>query len=111
MPIKVQCACGRSMLVKDELAGKLARCPDCKRPVRVPGGRAVEPEYLDEDEDDRPARRPRRGDDRYDDDEDERRPRRGSRSDFDFDDYDDRRRYRDERGARSYRGPSPQQAV
>ena len=60
MPIKVQCACGRSMLVKDELAGKLARCPDCKQPVRVPGGGGtVEPEYLDE-EDDRSARRPRR---------------------------------------------------
>ncbi|MBI1916329.1 MAG: hypothetical protein HYS12_16595, partial [Planctomycetes bacterium] len=53
MPIKVQCDCGRTMTVRDELAGKLARCPACKRPVRVPSGK---PKLQAGDEEDRLAR-------------------------------------------------------
>ncbi len=38
MAIEVQCgACGRALRVKDELAGKTVRCPDCRQPLRIPG--------------------------------------------------------------------------
>ncbi|MBI5368256.1 MAG: hypothetical protein HZA54_14570 [Planctomycetes bacterium] len=36
MPIRFSCACGRSIAVKDEHAGKLIKCPACAKPVRVP---------------------------------------------------------------------------
>ncbi len=36
MPVKFQCTCGRSMNVKDALAGKLVKCPACETKVRVP---------------------------------------------------------------------------
>jgi hypothetical protein len=37
MAIEVQCAaCGRALRVKDELAGKTVRCPDCRQPLRIP---------------------------------------------------------------------------
>lgn len=35
MPIRFSCACGRSIAVKDELSGKLIKCPACAKPVRV----------------------------------------------------------------------------
>jgi hypothetical protein len=38
MPIKVTCQCGKSFAAKDELAGKAVRCPNCKQPLRIPGG-------------------------------------------------------------------------
>lgn len=38
MPITVQSACGRSFPLKDELAGKLVKCPECGEEIRVPGG-------------------------------------------------------------------------
>jgi predicted Zn finger-like uncharacterized protein len=39
MPIRATCqACESSFLVKDELAGKLGKCPRCGEVFRVPGG-------------------------------------------------------------------------
>src|SRR5262245_61383971 len=39
MPIRATCeACESSFLVKDELAGKLGKCPRCGETFRVPGG-------------------------------------------------------------------------
>ncbi len=40
MAISVSCKCGKQMKVKDELAGKAVRCPDCKSPLRIPGAAA-----------------------------------------------------------------------
>jgi len=37
MPIKVQCACGKSFAAKDELAGKTVKCPACQQPLKIPG--------------------------------------------------------------------------
>ena len=36
MPIAVDCACGRGLRIKDELAGKKVRCPECKSILAVP---------------------------------------------------------------------------
>jgi hypothetical protein len=36
MPISFQCACGRTLRVKDELAGRRARCPKCSSILTVP---------------------------------------------------------------------------
>jgi hypothetical protein len=36
MPIEVTCSCGRALNLRDELAGKLVRCPACAGPVEVP---------------------------------------------------------------------------
>lgn len=37
MPIPVECrSCGAKLKVKDELAGKLARCPKCKMGISIP---------------------------------------------------------------------------
>lgn len=36
MPIRVSCACGKSLTVKDELAGKAVKCPGCQQVVRIP---------------------------------------------------------------------------
>ena len=38
MPIAVACKCGKKFKVKDELAGKAVRCPDCKSALRIPTG-------------------------------------------------------------------------
>ena len=44
MPISVQCpACGKEMSVRDELAGRLGKCPDCGQPVRIPVPGAAPP--------------------------------------------------------------------
>jgi ssDNA-binding Zn-finger/Zn-ribbon topoisomerase 1 len=42
MPIKVVCKCGQSFAAKDELAGKVVKCPKCAQPLRIgaPGGQA-----------------------------------------------------------------------
>jgi hypothetical protein len=96
MPIKARCACGRSLVVKDELAGKLVKCPDCKEPLRIPSEDEETPKKRSQDirrqddadpfsfDLDRPARRSRRAGSRYDDDYDD---------EYD-DDYDDRPRRR-----------------
>jgi DNA-directed RNA polymerase subunit RPC12/RpoP len=36
MPILLNCACGRSLRVKDILAGRKVRCPDCSSILTVP---------------------------------------------------------------------------
>ena len=36
MPIPVKCECGRSMKVKDELAGKRGKCPSCGTMLLIP---------------------------------------------------------------------------
>src|SRR5262249_30781454 len=111
MAIRFTCPkCGAELNVKDELAGKLGKCPACKNAVTVPRlaparQEVEEVEEVEEvseadyvDEDDAPRRRPsdvRRGrDDDYDD-----RPRRSRRRD-DEDDYEDESRGRRGRGRR-----------
>ena len=37
MPIQIDCFCGRTIRVKDDLAGKRIRCPDCRCALAVPG--------------------------------------------------------------------------
>jgi pSer/pThr/pTyr-binding forkhead associated (FHA) protein len=37
VPITFHCACGQSITVADQFAGKMGRCPGCKNPVQVPG--------------------------------------------------------------------------
>ncbi|TVS09120.1 MAG: hypothetical protein EA424_27785 [Planctomycetaceae bacterium] len=36
MPIKVACKCGQKFAAKDELAGKVVKCPKCEKPLKVP---------------------------------------------------------------------------
>jgi hypothetical protein len=40
MAISVSCACGKTLKVKDCLAGKAVKCPGCHKPIRIPGGPA-----------------------------------------------------------------------
>jgi hypothetical protein len=117
MSIKFTCEhCDTELTVRDELAGKAARCPHCKSVITTPrrGGNGAsgiraknrrddDDEWEDEDEDDRP-RKSKKKSSRRDEDEDEeddrpsRRKSQGrSRRDEDEDDEDD---YEDERGAK-----------
>jgi DNA-directed RNA polymerase subunit M/transcription elongation factor TFIIS len=48
MPIKVSCACGKKLSVKDEHAGKRLKCPACQKPLRIPRPK-VEEESLDDE--------------------------------------------------------------
>ena len=57
MPIKVSCACGKKLSVKDELAGRTLKCPACQKPLRVPKPK-VEEEPAEEDFDDEPSDAP-----------------------------------------------------
>jgi hypothetical protein len=61
MPIPLECACGRSLRVKDELAGRKVKCPQCGGVLAVPKPAAAE-------EDDEPRLIP------LDDSEEESRP-------------------------------------
>src|SRR5262245_43635305 len=36
MPIEMSCACGRALTLRDELAGKTIRCPQCQAELTVP---------------------------------------------------------------------------
>lgn len=36
MPIAISCTCGRDLTLRDELAGKLIRCPACAGTLQVP---------------------------------------------------------------------------
>lgn len=111
MPLQIQCTCGKLLRVKDELAGKKARCPGCKAVLEVPELTVVVPEEddaadvavttappkigaarsgVDEEEDDEPRvklKNPR--DDEVGDDNDEDRRRRRSKRRFGDDDDDD----------------------
>jgi hypothetical protein len=44
MPIPLSCDCGRSMRIKDELAGRKIRCPACKNVITVRGPQATKAE-------------------------------------------------------------------
>jgi hypothetical protein len=35
MPINVTCKCGQRFAAKDELAGKVVKCPKCKQPLKI----------------------------------------------------------------------------
>ena len=78
MPIQVSCNCGRSLRVKDELAGRKVRCPGCEAVLPVPKP-SVDPEeealnlLLSEGPEDRPARS--RAPDPVEREEEEERPR------------------------------------
>ncbi|MEK7468212.1 MAG: hypothetical protein AAB074_12430 [Planctomycetota bacterium] len=41
MPISTSCSCGRKLNLKDELAGKTVKCPQCGNGVRVPDGKST----------------------------------------------------------------------
>jgi hypothetical protein len=40
MPIELNCDCGRALRVKDTLAGKKIRCPECQSILKVPSNEA-----------------------------------------------------------------------
>ncbi len=48
MPIKVACACGKKLAVKDELAGKKVKCPACQKLLSIPKPK-VQEESLDDE--------------------------------------------------------------
>ncbi|MEM9646347.1 MAG: hypothetical protein AAF989_15255 [Planctomycetota bacterium] len=39
MPVRLKCSCGKTLSVRDEMAGKTIKCPGCSKPIRVPGGK------------------------------------------------------------------------
>jgi hypothetical protein len=41
MPISTSCSCGRKLNLKDELAGKTVKCPQCGSAVHVPDGKST----------------------------------------------------------------------
>lgn len=43
MPIQVSCKCGQTFAAKDNLAGKVVKCPKCAQPLRIPNPRAKAP--------------------------------------------------------------------
>jgi hypothetical protein len=48
MAIKVACACGKKLSVKDEYAGRRVKCPSCKKPLQIPKPKVEEESYDDE---------------------------------------------------------------
>lgn len=60
MPLAFNCDCGRALRVKDELAGKKIRCPECKSILTVPDRNIsdeLELEVIPADEDEETARK------------------------------------------------------
>jgi hypothetical protein len=59
MPITLKCGCGKNLQVRDELAGKKARCPGCGTILPIPSPAPKRPQVLEgkllssRDEDDR----------------------------------------------------------
>jgi hypothetical protein len=43
MPIKFACRCGQAFAVKDQLAGKAVKCPQCGQALRIPRPRTAAP--------------------------------------------------------------------
>lgn len=43
MPIQYACACGETIVTRDERAGKLEKCPACRMTVQVPDASPPEP--------------------------------------------------------------------
>ncbi len=135
MSIRVNCACGRALSVKDEHAGRKVRCPACQAVVPVPEAAAspdvrpdepedrraglrseppprTRPALGDGDAEDRPRRRPR-GEEEQDEpprrrraEEDEDRPRRAR-----LDDDEDRPRKRRIKKDVPVSGESPMKAI
>jgi hypothetical protein len=95
MAIRFTCGCGRNLAVKDELAGRAIRCPQCQDVVTVPAGqgavRATPPPLrsalaeLNEDEPElrpsRPSRIRSSDDDEEEEEEENSRPRRSAARD------------------------------
>ena len=48
MSIKIICACGKNFSVKDELAGRTLKCPECQKPLRIPKPKVEEEPTADE---------------------------------------------------------------
>ncbi len=48
MAIKLQCACGKNLSVKDEFAGRRVKCPGCQTLLRVPKPKVEEAAFGDE---------------------------------------------------------------
>jgi hypothetical protein len=67
MPINLECDCGKTFKVLDDLAGKRVKCPGCKEILAVPGGAARAATVAREVDDTA---------DEIDDDPDDRQPRR-----------------------------------
>src|SRR5439155_8743870 len=44
MPIDLTCTCGRALVLRDELAGKVVRCPECQAELTVPAAAVVHPD-------------------------------------------------------------------
>ncbi len=88
MAILVQCPeCETKLKVKDESAGKKARCPRCQTVIPVP--LEEEPEVVEERVVDRPRPSPKKSRDEDEEDEDEEEPRRKKKASRDDDDDDD----------------------
>jgi len=60
--ISVECSCGKSLRVKDELGGRKIRCPACSHPLPIPAAQAEEvfEDEWDETPEEEPAPRPAR---------------------------------------------------
>src|SRR5206468_3474856 len=50
MAISVSCDCGKQLRVKDDLAGKKIRCPECQAVLRVGPAPAMPPPPIDREE-------------------------------------------------------------
>ena len=48
MSIKLKCACGKALSIKDELAGRRVKCPGCQTLLRVPKPKVEEASFGDE---------------------------------------------------------------
>ncbi len=46
MPIRIQCQCGHSLQVPDQLAGKSGKCPKCSNVIKIPFRREVQASRL-----------------------------------------------------------------
>ncbi|MBY0227774.1 MAG: DUF1559 domain-containing protein [Gemmataceae bacterium] len=109
MPIEFDCTeCDRHLRVKDEMAGKRVKCPECQEVLKVPDAEAPEERPAERirtgkpapkkaaparsrDEDDRPKRKARRDED---EEEEEERPKRRAKGRDDDDEEDERPRRR-----------------
>ena len=59
MAITVNCACGKKLVVKEEMAGRKVRCPACDR-VQTAPSYSADPPGRGDYEDDIPQRKARR---------------------------------------------------
>lgn len=50
MSIRVECACGRKLSIKDEMAGRRVKCPTCENVLTVPKASA-KPKSIEDDHD------------------------------------------------------------